>query len=1002
MEFRILGPLEVHDTDGPLPVTIPRTRTVLAVLLTYPNTVVSVDYLVDELWPQWPPERARAQVHDYMSRLRGMLRQGTGAASTRLATRKPGYVLRVDDTELDADRFDALLRQATEAHAAGRLDRSLYLYAEADRAWRGEPLTDVPSSPRISATAAALTEQRLTGLEQRYQVALDTGGGSDLVAELTAQVHAYPLRERLVAHLMKALYRGGRTAEALAVHRRTRKHLDDELGLTPGPELRQLESDILREEPHLLSGSGPSPQHALPPPAELPADLPGFTGRDRELSALETGEATTSDGGATTGGVRVVHGMAGIGKTSLAVRAAHRLAHRFPDGQLFVELHGFSPQSAPLEPGDALNRMLRALGTPGESIPHDTAGRAALFRSRLADRRVLVMLDNAADESQVQPLLPGASGCLTLITSRRRLTGLDTARSLGLETLAHVDATALFTRSVGPTTQVTQAAAPDLRHVVELCGRLPLAIRIAAARLRRCPDWTVADIVDRLQEGLSRLDTLRAGERSLAAAFELSYRDLPSPQRRLFRQLGRLGCSEFPAWLGDALLDGDAEHALEEIADAHLVEPAGRGVTGPRYRMHDLVGLFAGDKAQEAGDEPETMPAIDRVGHGWLALARSADNRLPHWTGLDPEPTPRWAPHTRVVSAVRDSPMSWFDNEQTHLDAQIRRAAGAGDAAVCWPLAQRMATYLDIRGRHEQLHLALTHGLRAAERADDPQGRAAMLGRLADTAANRDDYLGALAYGDRALEAYKALYPDGAAAPPQPPDASAAGSPAAFPHDLGLLRKELADARSRADTMAVGLFSAEIALAQRRAGVDGDFLGLFEEARDAFHAGGPPILEAWALKHIAQVYCRRGRVDLGEASMRRIHDILRELGTDIDPTYLGGDLAGIALAHGRTREARIVLQESTRLARLRNDPWSTGRGLITLGRLLHDEGERATALAVQQEALTIWRDLGVPARITQVLASLAELCAAAGDEDAAAAYRAAFCHREHGENVPAG
>lgn len=996
MEFRILGPLEVHESDSPLPVTTPRLRLVLAVLLTYPNTVVGVDRLVDELWPQRPPDRARAQVHDYVSRLRGALRGG-GAAAARLTTRKPGYVLRVADAELDADRFDGLLRQAYDARAAGQLDRGLRLFAEADRVWRGEPFTDVPPSPRITAVAAALTEQRLAGVEERYQLALDTGSGPELVAELTAWVHAHPLRERLAAHLMTALYRGGRTAEALALYQHIRQRLDDELGLAPGPELSSLETDILRAEPHLLSDPVPAPRYEWPRPAQLPADLPNFTGRHHELREVEALSPPTSHDADPGGGVQVVHGMPGIGKTTLVVRAAHRLASRFPDGQLYLDLHGFSRQSAPLEPGVALNRMLRALAIPDDLIPRDPAERAALLRSRLADRRVLVVLDNAADETQVQPLLPGASGCLTLITSRRQLAGLDTARFLGLETMPPSDAAILFTQCAGSTGQVTRAAPTDLRHVVELCGRLPLAMRIAAARLRRCADWTVIDLVERLHEGMSRLDALRSGERSLAAAFELSYDALPTSARRLFRYLGLLDAAEFPAWLGDALLDGDAEHAFEDLADAHLVEPAGRGVGGLRFRTHDLVRLFAWRKAGQVDDEPARSHALDRVRHGWLALAQAADDQLPHWTGIDPEPAARWQPAARVVSAVCGAPMSWFDEESGHLDEEIRRAGDDGDATVAWPLAQRMATYLDVRGRHEQLRTVLTCGLQAAERADDLQGRATMLGLLADAVANLDDYPGALAFGDRALEAYTALYADRAAPPtPLTPPAPAGDAPAS-PHDLSRLRQELAQARRRGDTMAVGLFAAELALAQRRAAVHGDFLGLFEEARDAFRSCGPPILEAWALKHTGLVYCRRGRVDLGAANLRRIHDILRELGTDLDPAYLGGDLAGIAAAHGRIREARIILQESTNLARLLGDPWSTGRGLLTLGQMLQDEGDPRAAVEVHREALAIWRELGVPSRVAQALRSLAELYAEAGEETTAAAYRAERARLENAE-----
>lgn len=976
MEFRILGPLEVIHADRALRITPPRARIALAVLLSPANTVVSVDRLVDELWPHDPPDRARAQVHDYVSRLRNALRRGGDTAAKRLETRSPGYVLRVEEDELDVDRFTRLLHQATEERTAGRLTQSLRLFDEADRLWRGDPFTDVPTSPRVTALTASLTEQRVAGLEERYRVALDIGRGPELVAELTSLVHTFPLRERLVAHLMHALYRGGRTAAALNVYQGAQQTLNDELGLSPGSELRRMEADILRAKPHLMPAGAPARTQPLPRPAQLPADLPGFTGRDGELGRLEAAEESGHPSG-----VRLVHGLAGSGKTALTVRAAHRLAPHFPDGQLFLDMHGFSPRDPPVDPGDALDRILRALGTPGDLIAGDTAERAALFRSRLAGRRMLLVLDNVADEAQVRPLLPGAPTCLTLITSRKRLTEFDATLSLELDVLPATDAATLFSRLIGTAEPIPHMAATDVRDAVELCGRLPLAIRLAAARLRRSPDRTVEDLVAGLRAGPSPRNTPTSNERSPAAAFDLSYRGLSPPARRLFSRLGLLVASEFPAWIGDALLGDVAEEAVEELVDTHLIEPAGRGVTGPRYRMHDLVHLFARQQAVDL--DPQTASSSShRVRHGWLALAQAADDQLPHWTDLDPEPPAQWQAPARVIAAVRDDPMSWFDEEHPHLDGELRGAAEAGEAAVVWHLAQRRATYLDIRGAHEQANATHTLGLRAATVADDLNGQAAMLGLLADTAANRDDYVSALTYGDRALQAYKTLYATGllhsrTTSVPVTEDVVAPT------HGLGRLHRELADAEVRGDVMAVGLFAAETALAQRRAGIHGDFLGLFERACDAFRVSGPPILEAWALKHIGLAYCRRGRVDRGESSMERIHNILRDIGTGLDPTYLGGDLAGIAAAHGRVREARIILQESTNLARLRGDHWSTGRGLITLAQILRGEGDHTAALAALHEALSIWQELGVPDRMTQVVRGLTKLCSDMGDDDAA-------------------
>jgi DNA-binding SARP family transcriptional activator len=423
MEFRLLGPLEVSCAGRTVQLGAARERSVLAILLLNANAVVPVDSLVDQLWPDDPPDSAVHAVHVSISRLRRMLDDG---GVSRIETRRPGYRLQVNPGELDLARFRQLCREGREHAARGDPESASAAFAEATALWRGPALADLATEPSAGATAARLAEARMEAVEARITADLELGRHAALVAELEEWVAAHPLRERLRAQLMRTLYGCGRQADALAVFRETRALLVEELGVEPGPELRAVEASILAGEPQpegTRPGSGP--------PAPLPAVTPSFTGRIHELDRILAMVPTTGHDGpeATSGLISIcaVDGMAGIGKTTLALRAAHLLMNRFPDGCLFIDLHGHTDKIAPVEPAQALDRLLRSLGVPGDRIPVDPDDRAALYRSQLAGRRLLIVLDNAGETAQVRPLLPASTGCLALVISRRRLSGLDDA-----------------------------------------------------------------------------------------------------------------------------------------------------------------------------------------------------------------------------------------------------------------------------------------------------------------------------------------------------------------------------------------------------------------------------------------------------------------------------------------------------------------------------------------------------------------------------------------------
>ncbi|MEV0283454.1 BTAD domain-containing putative transcriptional regulator [Kribbella sp. NPDC050820] len=709
MEFLVLGPLEAREQGRQLVIGPPRIRTVLALLLCSPNTLVSVDRLVDELWPEQPPAEPRDLVHGYVSRLRRALR--AASAADRLVTRRPGYLLRVDEQELDRWRFERLLTAARSAARTGALDDSLATYRQADRLWRGEPLADTSPTASTAATAAALTELRLAGQEEQYDVALRLGEGPSLVAELTEMVAAYPLRERLVGLLMEALGRTGRTADAIELFEQTRKMLAVQLSIEPGPQLRTVHQSLLRGD------CRPDAVRPAAPPAQLPADLPTFTGRAAELTALLKG---SRDHGLPA--VIVIDGMAGVGKTALAVRASHRLAREFPDGQLFVDLHGGSDGGRPVDPEEALDRMLRALGCAGSQIPHSLPERSALYRSELARRQVLIVLDNAVSEEQVRPLLPGAGRCLVLTTSRRRLTGLDGARLLSLDVLGSVEAIGLFNRIAGET-----APGDPVEQIVDMCGRLPLAVRIAAARFRARPAWTMAHLADRLRDQRTRLGELVAGRSSVAAAFGLSYGKLAADQRRVFRLLGLHPGPDLDCHAAAALADtplSETSRLLEELVDVHLLESP----RPDRYRLHDLIRAYAATAAAEDESESSRRSALTRLFDHYSGSARSATAACHPSAGRLP---------TRLYRASSvpglDHPATaaeWLGRERTNLLAVAARATD-GWPAHAVDLSRILFRHLDSQGLFADAERLHGHAQAAARRCGDDHGQADALRYLA-------------------------------------------------------------------------------------------------------------------------------------------------------------------------------------------------------------------------------------------------------------------------------
>jgi DNA-binding SARP family transcriptional activator len=582
-------------------------------LLLRAGSTVPVDQLVDALWPKAPPHSARNQVQACVSRLRKQLATA-GIPGDVIATDPSGYRLQVERECIDIHEFRAQVEKARKEVAQGERREARDRYRTAIGLWRGPALADVDGSRALEA-AAALAEERTQAVVERIEVELALGHAGELIGEITELVQQHPYRESLQASLMRALYQMGRPADALAAFRHFRKLLRDELGTEPGEELQRLHQAILNRDPALsVVGAGASP--APPIPRELPAEASCFVGREQEAAQL-TDALTPSDlDTRRRPPIVLLYGPGGVGKSALAVRVAHEVADAYPDGQLYVDLCGSTPGRQPIPPAEVLGRFLRRLGVAPDQIPPDETDASALLRSVCAGRRLLLVLDNAADKDQVAPVLPGSPGCGAIVTCRHRLSSLDADRRVRVAVLADKGGLALLSGLTDGLAADSEAA----EAIVTLSAGLPLAIRIAAGRLASRPDLSITEFAQRLADRSRRLDELKLDDLAVRACIRTSYDALQSsdgPTERLaartFRMLGLLHVPDFTLGVITAMLSEPAEvrvmEAMDRLVDAQLLEPIRSG----RYRPHDLVRLVAVEIATSC----ESQSGVDGVHPTW-------------------------------------------------------------------------------------------------------------------------------------------------------------------------------------------------------------------------------------------------------------------------------------------------------------------------------------------------------------------------------------------------
>lgn len=720
IEFRLLGRIEAVHAGGPLDLGHPRQRYVLAALLVDANRPVDADELLDRVWADHPPRNARNALSGYLTRLRAVLAIDSGITLDR---RNGGYQLTMDPAATDLHRFTDLLARAAKQLTAESDDAAIHLLDEALALWRDGALGDL-DTPWANARRSVLEDARHAAELDRTDLALARGQHDRVLAGLAARSATRPLDERLAGQLMQALYRCGRPAEALRRYQAVRKDLADELGTDPGPELQQLHHRILTADPELTWSGRRDRRAAAAVPRQLPAAPQTFTGRTAELARLDRA-ADHADPPAAGMVVTVVSGTAGVGKTALALQWAHGAADRFPEGQLHVNLRGFDADATALAPADALRGFLVALGVSPRAIPTAQDERAALYRSLLAGRRVLVVLDDARDADQVGPLLPGAAGCVVVVTSRHQLSALVAshgARHVALGLLSPAASYDLLLRRIGPDRMSAEPEAA--REIVERCAGLPLALAIVGARAATRPTFQLTALADELRRADRdrSLEPFDSGSLELTSVLSASYRALPAETARIFRLLGLHPGPDVTPALAASLAGCDMQRARRSLATLAEVNLVAEHVPG-RFALHNLLRAFAAEQTRhhDAGNERDS--AVRRgLDHllgtafgGAMLLAPDRDPiRLP-----DAETILRPERFEDVAAAI-----AWFTAEHAHLLAAVEQAADAGLDTHAWQLAWSIATYLDRQGHWYAWAATQRTALAAARRLGDRSAEA--------------------------------------------------------------------------------------------------------------------------------------------------------------------------------------------------------------------------------------------------------------------------------------
>ncbi|MDG6106288.1 tetratricopeptide repeat protein [Dactylosporangium aurantiacum] len=986
MDIGILGPVEVSIDGRMLQLGGPRTHAVLAALCLDAGKMVSTDRLIEVLWGEHPPATARSQVQICVSTLRRVFAAaaGPGGPQVLIETRPPGYALTLTGARLDARLFEERAAQAARLADDGALHEAAGLFRTALELWRGPPLAGLHGE-LLEASARHLDERRLAVLERRIDVDLQLGRHAELVAELGELIVQHPLHEWFYGALMTALHRCGRRARALEVYRRARAVLVEELGIEPGAELRRIEQLVLAgapegpvppEPPPREPGrDGAEPRPAQPaeprpaqpaetpqppggeppraarprpvPPNQLPLDTADFTGRATEVARVTAAVTGTAGHSATRQpAIVAIAGPGGVGKSALALHVAHALRHAFPDGTLYANL---SDGTQPVHPAEILGRFLRALGVNGLSIPGGVDSLGEIYRDLISDRRILIVLDSAVDETQVLPLLPGNEPAAVIVTSRQRLTALPGAMHVSLDVLPPEPSVDLLAAVVG-TAGAAGTGRDDaaLAELATLCGGLPLALRIAGARLASRPHWKPSRLIGRMRDETRRLDELEHGALGVRASIAVSYSGLGPGAQRLLRLLACLDTPEFGAWVAAALLDvalDDAEDLVDDLVGAHLLAVLAETPDGPgRFRLHDLVRVFARERAQSEEPDGQRTAAVRRALAGWLHLAEEAHRReyggrytILHGT------EPRWALPGSAAAALLEQPIRWLEAERQALTAAVRQAVRNRWDELAWDLALTLVTLFEARSYLVDWRESAELALALARQVDNRRGMAAMQYTLGALDIVEQRYAGA---GDRLRQALDGF--------------TACGDH----HGRGLVlrnlafldritgRPDLARAgyeqalpilREAGDQIAVAHVLCSLAALRLEAGDANQAQKILDDALVITQIAGSRRVQGQVLFRLGEVHLVRDELDRAAEAFHQVLRLTRDQGDRLGEAYALLGLGKVRHREARHGPAETALSQALQLAEELGDRLVQAHALLALGLLdvARDEPARA-------------------------------------------------------------
>lgn len=901
--IRVLGPVSVMAGGRAVAAGKPQQCLVLAALAVDAGRAVPVDTLIDRVWGATPPGQVRRTLHTHIARIRRLLEQASNRP-VPLVHRAGGYLLDVDRPDVDMHRFTGLVAAAGDP--ACPAPRQAQLLRDALELWLGQPFAGL-TGHWAEHIREACVQQRLEAVVKWSEAEISLGNPTASLGTLTELHDEHPLVERLASTLIRTLHAAGRTAQALKCYTAVRERLVQELGIEPGSELQQTHRAVLR--------GGETGIAADTVPAQLPRDLPGFCGRAKELAQLDA----LLSGAGRLGGMVLLSGTAGVGKTVLAVHWAHKVRSRYPDGQLYFNLRGFDPSAPAMNPAEALRSFLDALGVPAQRVPHGQEAQAALYRSLLADKQVLVLLDNAAEADQVRPLLPGSAGCLTVVTSRASLSGLvatEAAQPVRLDVLTPSEARRLLITRLGR--ERVNGAPQAVDDIIIQCGRLPLALAVVAARASLHPQLPLAAIAAELRDTPQELDAFAGNDPTtdLRAVFGSSYRQLSPANARLFRLLGLHPGPDLSHAAAASLVEltpDDVHRHLAELTHAHMISES----TPDRYAFHDLLRAYAREQSQDQDTETEQRQAWQRLVSWYLHSALVAIKVL----------HPRSARLDRLAVAIDTSAMTlppvadarqWLQTERPNLVAVIQRASLADDPVPAWHLADALH-FLYQKENHVNDWITISEaGLHAARRQGDLAGQAAMLHSLGGARWSQQDYPGACTHLLESVQIWRKLGN-------RPEEALVLNALAMVSGELGHLHE------------ATAYLGQALALVERR---------------------GDPQTKAALLCNLGNMHARLGRLPVSLGYTRKALRIAQRLGNQHMSAIYLGNLAETYLELGQHQQAERIAVRSLRLARHANFRGTEACSRICFAEILAETGRHQQALTHAQAALAVARDLG--------------------------------------------